>query len=142
MKEQIIYDLEKRYAGIYTPDQLSDAKKAIRGFDKKYPATGNIEGGIVYARLNVEVKGGQKCGSDVWGAFTPGAGALIGDIYTSDIDTLYRDTVSCEVNATPLYVNVNFINAKTQIIGSFQAGGISTIVGVGAGKCIWGANQR
>ncbi|GAA3596672.1 hypothetical protein GCM10022198_20770 [Klugiella xanthotipulae] len=103
------------------------------------PAAGSIVGGLVYTRVQVDAKDGSKKSfvGNGGGLFTPGAGAVIGTLYTDDLARLYADTVSFQVNAAAAYTNVNFFDADSHLLGHLQAGSLSTVVGIGGGTGSW-----
>lgn len=68
----------------------------------------------------------------------PGAQALIGDLYTSDLERLYRDTDSFQFTVTPVYTSVLFFDKSSRLLGHFQAGAVSTPTGgIGGGEGSW-----
>jgi hypothetical protein len=58
------------------------------------------------------------------------------DAATSAI-ALYNNTQSFQFNATPVYLNINFFDGNGNFLGSFQSGGISTVLGTGGGNGSW-----
>ncbi len=118
----------------------SDSASPTATASASYPASGYITSAVFYTHLQVDAKdgSGKKFVGDGGGLFTPGAGALIGDIYTDDLARLYSSTVSFEVNATPVYTNINFFDANSNLLGSLHTGSVSTVAGVGGGTGSWG----
>ncbi len=92
---------------------------------------------IFYLEFGLEVTGGQSFRGDAGGASTPGGGALFGNIYTDDIAALYANTVSFEFQSTPVYLSICFFDSDSHLLGTFQCGAISTVVGVGGGTGSW-----
>jgi hypothetical protein len=102
-----------------------------------YPATGSVASMIFYLQFQVVITDGKSFAGKAGGLTTPGGGALFGDVYTDDLNRLYSNCVSFEFNATPVYLNINFFDGKSNFLGHLQAGGISTVLGVGGGSGAW-----
>ena len=103
-----------------------------------YPATGSVASLIFYMKFQVQIKNGGKTFNGHAGSIgSPGGGALIGDVYTDDINRLYRDTVSFEFQATPVYLSILYFDGSSNLLGHFQAGAVSTVGGVGGGSGSW-----
>jgi len=116
----------------------TSAKQQERGVaTSSYSATGSIASTVFYAYVNVKVAGGKNFTGNAGGLFSPGGGALFGDIYTADLARLYRDTTRFQVNTFSAYADVNFYDSEWNFLGSFQSGGVSTVVGTGAGTGSW-----
>ena len=90
-----------------------------------------------YSRIWVEIYDGKKFGGNAGGLGSLGGGALMGDVYMDDLDKLYKNTVSFEYNATPVYTNVNFFDSDSNLLGHFQAGAVSVCSGIGDGTGSW-----
>lgn len=56
-----------------------------------YAAAGGVASGIFYLRFHLSISraGGKTFDGNAGGIAAPGAGALIGTVYTNDIDALY-----------------------------------------------------
>ena len=55
-----------------------------------------------------------------------------------ELERLYRDTDSFEVNVTPVYTSVLFFDKSSRLLGHDQAGAVSTPTGgIGGGKGSW-----
>ncbi|MFC6357365.1 VapA/VapB family virulence-associated protein [Luethyella okanaganae] len=106
---------------------------------ESYPVSGAVIGGLLYTRVQIDSKdgSGEKFVGNGGGVFTPGAGAFLGDLYTNDLARLYSDTTNFQVNATPVYTNINFFDSDANLLGSLHAGSVSTVVGVGGGTGNW-----
>ncbi|MGW7366962.1 VapA/VapB family virulence-associated protein [Streptomyces sp. NPDC054841] len=133
----IANDFATSMHGIMEQPEIDAAVEALRSLATRYPATGKVASAIFYTRWGVTVKNGKTFTGNAGGIGSAGGGALFGDIYTDDIDALYRDTVSFQYNATALYVNVNFFNKSHKLLGHFEAGAVSTVLGTGGGKGSW-----
>jgi hypothetical protein len=103
-----------------------------------YPASGSVASAIFYLKFQVQVKnGGKTFNGDAGGVSFPGGGALFGDVYTDNINALYANTVSFEFQGTPVYLSILFFDNKSKLLGHFQAGAVSTVIGIGGGKGSW-----
>ena len=60
-----------------------------------------------------------------------------GDVYTSDLSKMLSETKTFQINATPVYVNVNFFDGSSNLLGNFQSGAVSVVVGTGGGTGTW-----
>lgn len=142
-KTQIAQDFAATVKGVMPAALVESTVAAMEAADGKYPiSNGSIIGGLVYVRISsaIEVNGTlYNFFGNGGGLFTPGGGALMGDIYTDDPVRLVTTTVSFQVNATPVYVNVNFFDAHSNFLGHLQAGAVSTVVGTGGGSGSWSA---
>ena len=104
-----------------------------------YPANGSVASLIFYLKFQVQITsdGGETFNGNAGGVSSPGGGALFGDVYTDDLNRLYRDTVSFEFQGTPVYLSILFFDGDSNLLGHFQAGAVSTVLGVGGGKGEW-----
>lgn len=137
----IAQDFKAQYQGKMPDEQLQSATNALLATSTTtaYAANGNIASFIVYIQVQVEVtgNGGKAFNSKGGGVFTPGGGAYFGTVYTDDINRLYSNTVSFQVTATSVYVSVVFFDGNGNTLGTFQAGAVSTVNGVGGGSGKW-----
>ena len=124
--------------------KMEDAKvnsnvQTILAATQSYPATGSIAGLIFYDKIQVQLKDGSHTfNGNAGGIGTPGGGALIGDVYTSDLNKLVTETTSFAFTGTPVYFAVYFFDKNHNNLGSFQAGAVSTVLGTGGGSGSWG----
>lgn len=120
-------------------NSIAEALKAVGKqltAQTKYSANGGITFTVGWVHIGITV-GPRNCQGDGGGAFSLGGGYFWGDVYTADIDRLYRDTVSFQVNVTPVYANVNFFDSSSNLLGHFEGGGVCFGGGIGGGKCKW-----
>ncbi|GAA0590249.1 VapA/VapB family virulence-associated protein [Caenispirillum bisanense] len=136
-KEILAHDMVSHLQGKLPDDKLQAAVERLLALTNKYPATGNVASLIFYLKVQVSITGGKTFNGNAGGAALPGGGANFGDVYTDDIDRLYRDTVSFQVNSTYTYFNVNFFDRNSYLLGHYQAGAISTVTGIGGGTGSW-----
>lgn len=66
-----------------------------------------------------------------------GPGMMWGTIYTKDIDRLYQHTHAFEWQGTYVYMSILFFDHHHNLLGHFQSGGASTIIGMGGGTGSW-----
>lgn len=101
---------------------------------QKYPANASIASLVAFMRVQVNIKnGGKTFTGDLFGLSTPGGGALFGDVYTDDVDRLYNNTHRFLCETTPFYLSIQFFDKENTLLGHFQSGGVSTVVGLGGG---------
>lgn len=136
-KAVLAQNLKNSLHAVLNKDQLTAAETAILSTQTAYPANGSVASFIFYFVFQVSVKGGKQFNGKGGGISSPGGGALFGDIYTDDINRLYRDTVSFQFNCTPVFTNLNFFDKHSNFLGSFQSGSVSTVAGTGGGSGSW-----
>lgn len=138
VKEQIAEDFAKAFQGKMEQSLLDEAVTKIKDTQPSYAASGSIITALVYTNVHIEMSEMHKVFTGHGGGvFSTGGGALIGSIYTDDLDKLFRDTVSFEVNSTVVYCSVIFFDKHSHTLGSFQAGAVSVSIGVGGGTGSW-----
>jgi hypothetical protein len=125
-------------------DKLGEAKtdqiiEAMLAAETAYPANGAIVSGVFWVQVNVNDWDGQPKAyvGEGGGVFTPGGGALIGAVYTDDLDGLLANTTRFEVNAAAAYTSIVFFDDDSNCLGSYQSGSVSTVIGIGGGKGSW-----
>jgi hypothetical protein len=133
----VAHDFMMAMHGKLEQDKIDAATAALKATTTKYAATGSVASLIFYLKFQVNITGGKTFDGNAGGASSPGGGALFGDVYTDDLNRLYRDTVSFEFNATPVYLSILFFDGNSNLLGHFQSGAISTVLGIGGGKGEW-----
>jgi hypothetical protein len=136
-KETIANDFSTKWEGKLDQEKIDAAVNKIQADVTSYPAHGALASMIFYVKCSVTVDGGKTFDGNAGGAFTPGGGALFGDVYTDDINRLYSNTASFQLTATPVYVYVLFFDGNSNLLGHFQSGAVSTVTGVGGGTGSW-----
>lgn len=136
-KEIIAHDFHVAMHGKMEPEKLNAALGALAATTARYPATGNVASLIFYLQFQCSIKGGKTFDGKAGGVAFPGGGALFGDVYTDDLERLYRDTVSFEFQATPVYTSLLFFDGHSRLLGHFQAGAVSIVTGIGGGTGSW-----
>lgn len=121
------------------PEQLDAAVEALRSTTTGYAANGSVVSAIFYLKFQVRItsSGGKTFNGDGGGISTPGAGALMGTVFTDDLDRLYRDTRSFSFQGTPVYLGIEFFDGSSRLIGHYQGGAVSIVSGVGGGSGRW-----
>jgi Rhodococcus equi virulence-associated protein len=69
-----------------------------------------------------------------------GGASTNGDLYLADgvtCEELTSTTTSFQFNCAVVYLNVNFFNANSKFLGSYQGGGVGTCGGIGGGSGSW-----
>lgn len=136
-KKLIAHDFRVAMHEKLEPEQIDNVADALMASAKAYPATGNVASLIFYLKFQVSITDGKTFDGHAGGASSPGGGALFGHVYTDDLERLYRDTVSFEFQGTPVYLSILFFDGNSNLLGHFQSGAVSTVIGVGGGKGDW-----
>jgi hypothetical protein len=136
-KDKIANDFSDNWEGKLEQEKIDGAVQSIQAAQTSYPAHGAIVSMIFYLKFQVTVDGGKQFNGNAGGASTPGGGALFGDVYTDDIDALYKNTVSFQFTATPVYLSLLFFDGNSHLLGHFQCGAVSTVAGIGGGSGSW-----
>ncbi|MHA7135615.1 VapA/VapB family virulence-associated protein [Oerskovia turbata] len=136
--DQVVADFQASVQGALEQDKIDAAVERLRSGQPSYPANGTAVGMIFYYRLTVDIPASNKqFVGNAGGIGGLGGGGFWGDVYTDDLDRLFRTTVSFQFNATPVYLNVNFFDGSSNLLGNFQSGGIAVLVGTGGGSGGW-----
>jgi len=137
-------DFEKLMAGKMSKELVSGTANAIAASTlaatTSYAANGSIASLIFYQRCQCSIKTGKTFDGHTWGFAVPGGGALIGDVYLANgnsLDSLYAHTSNFTITATPVYTAFYFKDHSGNLLGHFQAGSISTVAGAGGGSGSW-----
>lgn len=142
LNEQIARDFAQAYQGKMEQALLDESVQKIKtmGVKGKVNASGHILTELFYTHVEVTTQYStpvHKFSGDGGGMFSTGAGAFAGDIYTDDLNKLYRDTVSFQVNSTVVYLSVLFYDKNSHLLGHLQSGACSISIGIGGGKGSW-----
>ena len=136
--EQISKDVSSLLQGKVQQSAIDSSVQVLAAASNTaYGANGSIASLIFYMKCQCVVSGGKTFNGSAWGISFPGGGALMGDVYTSDINALYANTVSFTLICTLVYTTFIFNDANGNALGSFQAGSISTVTGTGGGSGSW-----
>ncbi len=133
----VVEGFRDHMTGKLEPAHIENGVVALKTATTAYSATGSFASLLFYVKLRVQVTGGKSFDGSAWGVTFPGGNALFGDVYTDDIDRLYRDTTTFAFQATPVYTAVEFFDSDGTLLGHFQAGGIGTSTGAGGGSGSW-----
>lgn len=138
-KDIIAHDFVVGFHDKMEKDKVDAVVKSLKSTTTAYPATGSVASMIFYLKFQVQIKGhnGKTFDGDAGGVSSPGGGALFGDVYTDDLQRLYSDTVSFEFQGTPVYLSILFFDKHSNLLGHFQSGAVSTVIGVGGGTGHW-----
>lgn len=143
-RETIAHDFGVRMSGILAPDVIQSAKNNIITTPKACHANGSAMSMIFYLQFTVQISDSNEKKYNRYqfkgnggGVSTPGGGALMGDIYTDNLEFLINNTKSFEFNCALAYTSIVFFDNKSRCLGSFQSGSVSTVAGIGGGKGKW-----
>lgn len=135
----VAQDFKKQYSNHLEEPQMQEAVTAIQASaaNTAYAANGSVASLIFYMKFQVSVKGGKTFNGNAGGIAVPGGGALFGTVYTDDINALYNNTKSFQFTCTPVYTSLVFFDGNSKVLGTFQAGSVSTVTGTGGGSGSW-----
>ena len=144
---QLADDFKQHFTGKLSEDAM---KRAVEGIERitetelkaatASSANGSLASLIFYVKAQCNINGGKSFNGSAWGVSFPGGGALFGDVYlagASTLDDLYRRTTSFTFTATPVYTAFYFSDSGNTLLGHFQAGSVSTVIGTGGGSGNW-----
>ncbi|HWM92905.1 MAG TPA: VapA/VapB family virulence-associated protein [Thermoanaerobaculia bacterium] len=136
-RQTIVEDFRAAMSGKLEQDKIEAAATALTAAAASYPAEGSVSSLIFYLQFQVNIKNGKTFDGKAGGVSSPGGGYLKGDVYTDDLNRLYRDTRSFEFQGTPVYLSILFFDGNSNLLGHFQAGAVSTVIGIGGGSGSW-----
>ncbi len=139
LRKQIADDFRATWAEKLGESKTDQIIEDLLAGDTAYAADGAIVSGVFWVQVTVNDWDGQSKSytGEGGGVFTPGGGALIGAVYTDDLDGLLANTTRFEVNAAAAYTSIVFFDDDSNCLGSYQSGSVSTVVGIGGGKGSW-----
>lgn len=137
--EAVARDFAKNYKNKLEDDKIEEITSQLQSdVTEVYPAHGAVVSMIFYFKVQVSIDDTDDVfNGSGGGVSTPGGGALIGDVYTDDLDILLANTVSFECNMTSVYTSVLFFDSDSNLLGNFEAGSISTTNGIMGGEGSW-----
>ncbi|WP_406276070.1 VapA/VapB family virulence-associated protein [Streptomyces sp. NBC_00191] len=141
--EIVAHDFATSMHGAMDQRKIDATVEALLSFQTGYAATLTVWG-APWTKFQVAITGGKTFNGHTW----TGNGNRIarpgddpqsapGTVCTDDINALYSNTTSCQYNATPAYVNINFFDDDSNLLGQFVSGSVSTLFGVGGGSGSW-----
>ncbi|AMD01606.1 VapA/VapB family virulence-associated protein [Halomonas chromatireducens] len=136
-KQLIAHDFRVAMHGKLEPEKIYDVTKTLVASRKSYPAKGSLASLIFYLKFQLNITDGKSFDGHAGSASSPGGGTFFGHVYTDDLERLYRDTVSFEFQATPVYLSILYFDSHSKLLGHFQTGAVSIVTGVGGGKGKW-----
>jgi hypothetical protein len=136
-KEMIANNFGTTWEGKLDQEKIEAAARSIQAADTSYPAHGSVVSRVFYSIWKLAVDGGKTFTGEAGGEDDPADGSFVGDVYTNDINALYSNTVSFEVNLTPVYMSMLFFDGDSNLLGRFQGGAGFALMGVVAGKGSW-----
>lgn len=146
-KNQLAEDFQANFKGQMSEAALSKAVEHLQKTDEatmkaatSYSANGSLASLVFYVKAQCVIDGGKTFNGSAWGVSFPGGGALFGDVYlngASSLNELYSQTTKFTFTATPVYTAFYFLDHNSNLLGSFQAGSVSTVAGAGGGDGSW-----
>jgi hypothetical protein len=136
----VAQDFKTQFSGKMEEPQLQAAVESIQASatNTAYAANGSVASLLFYMQFQVTINnGGKTFDGKAGGIAFPGGGALFGTVYTSDINALYSNTKSFQFTCTPVYTSLIFFDGSSNVLGTFQAGSVSTVTGTGGGSGHW-----
>jgi hypothetical protein len=129
----------KSLAAKHDPNHIGAKISSLKAeATNKYPATGSFVSAVLYYHFWVGLKNQNHHFEGNAGGFgVPGGGAMVGDVYTDNLDRLVKETKNFQFGTTPLYFEITFFTGNSEYLGTFQAGGIGIALGTGAGNGSW-----
>lgn len=144
---QLLEDFKAHFVGNISENALNSTVENLEKVTVEqlkaataYPANGSLASLILYVKAQCNINGGKSFNGSAWGISFPGGGALFGDVYLLDgvtLDQFYSKTGSFKFTATPVYTAFYFYDSGDNLLGHFQAGSVSTVVGGGGGAGGW-----
>lgn len=146
-KNQLLEDFKSHFTGQASAAALNSTIALLKEITPErlkaataYSANGSLASLIFYVKAQCHINGGKTFDGSAWGVSFPGGGALFGDVYLADnvtLEQLYSKTGSFKYYGTPVYTAFYFYDSKDNLLGHFQAGSVSTVVGGGGGAGRW-----
>ena len=138
-EDTVAQALREHLQGKLEDEKLDAAVSAARSAaTPSYRTSGNVISAVFYLRFTLDLSAKQFIG-DAGGLTTPGAGALIGDIYTDDVDRLFNNTRSFSFIGTVGYLLMTFFDSSSNPLGVGHFGAVSIVSGAGGGSGRWRA---
>lgn len=134
--QQVSAGFRSMFEGKLPDDKMQSGLTQIGSSVSGYSANGSIASVVIWMKCQCQCNGKTFDGSS-WGIAFPGGGALFGTVYTSDINALFSNTETFAFTATPVYTAFYFFDGDHNLLGTFQAGSVSTVGGQGGGKGSW-----
>jgi hypothetical protein len=138
-EDTVAQALRDHLQGKLEDDKLDAAVSSLAAQTESYRTSGNVISGIVYLRFTLDLSAKRFIG-DAGGLSTPGGGALIGAIYTDDLDRLFNNTRSFSFVGTVGYLVMYFYDSNHALLGTGQFGAVSIVSGAGGGTGRWQDN--
>jgi hypothetical protein len=136
VRDEMAAATEAALRGNIPDEEVTAAVTSIKSATASYPAGGSFLCTFFYFRITLSCQGESWVGN-AGGLGGVGGASTNGDIYTDDINRLFKETTSFQFNNAVVYLNVNFFNSSSQFLGSYQGGGVGTCAGIGGGSGKW-----
>jgi hypothetical protein len=135
-KKQLAADFRQVMQGRASDVLINATEKGLEAYTG-YAANGSVASIVIYQSCQCAITNGRTFNGKSWGLSFPGGGALFGTVYTDDINRLYSQTTNFAFTGTPVYTAFYFYDDAGNLLGTFQAGSISTATGGGHGSGSW-----
>ncbi|EMB0478163.1 VapA/VapB family virulence-associated protein, partial [Escherichia coli] len=125
LRSSIMDDVKAKYGEYLPKDQVSQILDKIASAENKYSAKTTLASAIFYIKVDTQItgEGGKHFSGNAGGLSSPGGGVLFGDLYTNDLEMLYKNTVSFQITMTPVFCSVLFFDSSSNLLGHFEGGG-------------------
>ena len=137
-KETIAQEFKELVKGKMEQGLIDEAVESLFGTATAYPATLNIVELVLRLKFQIHITEptGKTFNGDAFEAATPGAGVVPGQVFTPNLNKLYRDTEAFVWSATPVFTGLYFMTSNGGLLGHAQFGS-TVVLGGGAGKGHW-----
>ncbi|MCY1064669.1 VapA/VapB family virulence-associated protein [Nannocystis sp. RBIL2] len=129
----VAQDLRRALQGALAPAQLDALCRLVSEASDEHPAYGQVTPCVC---VRIAAPAGKTFRSEPGPCEFDGPPAN-GQVYTDDLDLLYRTTRNYQYTATPVYVSVVFFDDSGGVLGVFQGAAPSIISGIGGGVGSW-----
>jgi hypothetical protein len=134
--DAIAKDLAAALQGKLDQPKIDAAVVTLKSPTQVYPANATFLSFIFYFRVVVNIDGGKSFGGNAGGIAPPTGGSTAGNVFTDDLDRLYRDTTSFSFISGVVYLGVQFFDANSNLLGHYDGGGAG-VPATGGGSGSW-----
>ncbi|WGE31066.1 VapA/VapB family virulence-associated protein (plasmid) [Edwardsiella tarda] len=137
MNKEIINNFKSFFLGEITEENINKIINDFYGIKTSYTASGDVGSAVFYLHFHISIKDGKSFYGNAGGVSVPGGGKFFGTLFCDDLNNLYQNTSSFEFQSTSAYISLLFFDSSTKLLGHFQGGAISTVLGIGGGSGSW-----
>ncbi len=120
-----------------TPQEIAAAIVSMTFMADRYPTKGTVASRVFYLHFQVQTEGGKMFNGRLPDISSPAGGTMEGDLYTNNIDRLYRDTVDFEFQSNSIYTSLLFFDYRGHLLGHFKGSPLLSHGGIGVGTGKW-----